>query len=181
MQSKLLKNVLLTGAAFVAAFTLFQVSLPRNVRNNNPLNIKEFDGDKTEWEGEAVVDTDGTFEVFKDDKYGWRAAYIILLQYLERGNNTLNSIIETWAPPLGDSGEFENHTQAYIDYITQQTGIRATEQVKLEQLPVIMLAMSEFEGSKGHWNIDDVMAGVELAEQADFVIARLNRLSGVYA
>lgn len=150
---------------------------PRSVRNNNPLNIKE----SADWTGERLLNLDATFEEFKTPQHGFRAGFIILLQYLERGENTINTIINKWAP---SGTEEKNHTQAYVDYVADNMQLSPSEHVSPAMLPELMLHMSVFEGSKGHFTIEQARKGANLAIQEDFVIARLNRLGetiGVFA
>lgn len=146
---------------------------PRNVKNNNPLNIKE----SADWEGERALNLDVTFEEFKSPEYGFRAGFIILLKYLERGENTIETIINKWAP---SGTEEKNHTQAYIDYVADKMQLSPTEYVSAAMLPELMLHMSVFEGSKGYFTIEQSWQGAQLAAQEDFVIARLNRLGEVF-
>jgi len=142
---------------------------PKNVRNNNPLNIKE----SADWNGERALNLDATFEEFKSPEYGFRAGFIILLQYLERGDNTIDSIINKWAP---SGTEDRNHTQSYVDYVADKMQLTPNEYVSPAMLIEMMLYMSVFEGSKGAFTIEQARKGAALAAQADFVIARLYRL-----
>jgi hypothetical protein len=142
---------------------------PKNVRNNNPLNIKE----SADWTGERLLNLDATFEEFKTPEHGFRAGFIILLQYLERGDNTISTIINKWAP---SGTEEKNHTQAYIDYVASKMQMSPSEYVSPAALPELMLHMSVFEGSKGHFTIEQARQGAVLATKENFVIARLNRL-----
>lgn len=142
---------------------------PKNVRNNNPLNIKE----SANWNGESALNIDKTFEEFTSPEYGFRAAFIILLQYLERGDNTISTIINKWAPANTDEN---NYTQAYIDYVADKMQLPQHEYVSPAMLPELMLHMSVFEGSKGQFTIKQAREGAAMAAQADFVIARLGRL-----
>ena len=145
-------------------------SKPKNVRNNNPLNIKE----SADWDGERKLNLDTTFEEYKAPEYGFRAGYIILLQYLERGDNTIQSIISKWAPANTDE---QNHTSAYIEYVADKMQTSPVEYVSPAMLPEMMLHMAKFEGDNiGYFTIEQSIKGVGLAQQADFVIARLYRL-----
>jgi hypothetical protein len=170
-------NQALAVLIFITATGVYLMrNKPRNVRNNNPLNIKE----SSQWLGERTLDLDTTFEEFKSPEYGFRAGYIILLQYLERGDNTIQSIINKWAP---SGTEENNHTQAYIDYVADKMQLSPSEYIAPVMLPEMMLHMSVFEGSKGAFTIEQAVNGAELAEQEEFVIARLQRLgffNGVY-
>jgi len=148
---------------------------PKNVRNNNPLNVKE----SADWIGEKKLNLDKTFEEFKTPEHGFRAGYIILLQYLERGDNTIQSIIAKWAPANTDE---KNHTRNYIDYVARKIQLSPDEYVSPAMLPELMLHMSKFEGDNiGYFTIEQASRGVELAQQEGFVIARLSRLGEVVA
>ena len=149
---------------------------PKNVRNNNPLNIEK----GADWKGLQAIQNDVRFAQFKSAKYGFRAGYIILLQYLERGDNNLQKIINKWAPSGTDDN---NHTDNYIGYIADKVQLSPVERVTAAMLPEIMLHMSNFEGGKGHFTIEQARQGEQLAQQEDFVIARLqrlDRLNGVF-
>ena len=144
-------------------------SKPKNVRNNNPLNIKE----SADWDGERKLNLDKTFEEYKTPEHGFRAGYIILLQYLERGDNTIQSIVSKWAPANTDE---QNHTTAYIEYVADKMQMSPAEYISPDMLPQLMLHMSVFEGSPGSFTLEQSTKGAEMAKQADVVIARLYRL-----
>ncbi len=144
-----------------------------NVRNNNPLNIKI----SADWAGESFVQSHHIFEVFASPRFGFRAAYIILLQYLERGDNTISSVISKWAPANTDE---QNHTGNYIDYVADKMQMSPAEYLLESDLPKLMLYMSEFEGGNGHFTLAQAVEGVELAKREDFVLARLDRLGVSY-
>lgn len=91
-----------------------QKVIPRGIRNNNPLNIRV----GNVWLGEVPNPTDNAFEQFCTMEYGIRAAFVILRRYIRRyGNNTIRSIISTWAP------DSENNTTAYITTVATNMGI----------------------------------------------------------
>lgn len=143
---------------------------PKNVRNNNPLNVKE----SADWIGERPLNLDKTFEEFKTPKHGFRAAYIILLQYLERGDNTIQKIIAKWAPANTDEN---NHTSNYIEFVASKMQLSPASTVFPDMLPRLMLHMSKFEGdSINYFTLEQAYQGVELAQNESFVIARLDRM-----
>ena len=80
--------------------------LPRNVRNCNPLNIRRT---RDRWQGMEKEQKDKAFCQFKEMKYGWRAAFILLCRnYYHRDHLlTIRQIISKWAPAS------ENDTQRY--------------------------------------------------------------------
>lgn len=89
----------------------------RPQRNHNPLNIRRT---KDIWRGQLSLQTDKSFVQFKDDLHGFRAAFIVLRNYIRNGIRSLRSIITRWAPPS------ENGTESYIKFCSQRLGIPDT-------------------------------------------------------
>jgi len=148
---------------------------PKNVRNNNPLNIKE----SADWKGEKPLNFDPIMEEFIAPQWGFRAGYIDLLQKLERHQNTIQQIIagnaqySGWAP----KGVDNNHTDNYIKYVANKMQISPAQVISPDMLPEMMLYMSKFEGDNiNYFTIEHAYQGVELAQQESFVIARLGRM-----
>lgn len=154
--------LLLTTVVMTAGYFYMK---PRNVRNNNPLNIKE----SADWVGESLIDIDKTFEEFTSPEYGFRAAYRILMTYRNSyGLTTVSDIISRWAPIAVSAGDDHNETQAYIDYVLNRIdGLELfglyEPSLTLEQYPELMLAMADFEGARGAFTIEQARAGVMLA------------------
>lgn len=90
------------------------MKLPRGIRNNNPGNIR-INGDT--FQGEVNPSQDESFKQFKTMAYGYRAMFIDLSTKLNRGLNTIEKIINVWAPPN------ENDTEAYIEQVEKISGI----------------------------------------------------------
>ena len=92
--------------------------LPRNWRNNNPLNIRRA---RDKWQGMNERQTDKAFCQFKRVEYGWRAAFMLLCRkyYCMLHLDTLRSIVGRWAPTT------ENDTQQYVEWLSAMTGIEA--------------------------------------------------------
>ena len=79
---------------------------PRGIRNNNPLNIVQTN-DK--WQGLREPQYDKRFCEFIDMAHGYRAAFIILKNYIKKhGWVTIEQIVSHWAP------KNENDTAVYI-------------------------------------------------------------------
>lgn len=90
-------------------------NLPRGYRNNNPLNIRI---SSNAWKGKVTNNTDGVFEQFIDMAHGYRAALATMRTYITKyGLNTVQGIIERWAPPS------ENNTLAYIKHVCDYSGL----------------------------------------------------------
>lgn len=156
---------------------------PKNVRNNNPLNMEE----SADWKGEKPTNFDARFEEFKSPKWGFRAGYVDLLQKLERYQNTIQQVIAGnakyggWAPKAVDN----NHTDNYISYVANKMQMSPVEVITPDMLPQMMLHMSKFEGDNiGYFTLEQAYEGMALAQEESFVIARLARMGhslGVFA
>ena len=109
--------------------------LPRGIRNNNPLNIRI----GNDWQGEVNHPDDKDFEQFEAMKYGCRAAFIILHNYMIRHKLvTVPDIVKRWAPSS------ENATDKYIKTVLEQTKFEATTVLSWwnkEQMCRLFLAM----------------------------------------
>ena len=87
----------------------------RGIRNNNPLNIRH---GKSQWVGMREKQTDKSFVQFTERVYGYRAAFVLILNYIAKGRDTIGKIIIKWAPSSDG-----NNTQSYIDFVSRTTGI----------------------------------------------------------
>ena len=98
-------------------------TVPRGIRNNNPLNIRI----GNVWLGERANPNDPSFEQFVAMEYGIRAGFVLLRRYIRHyKRTTVAAIIEAWAPSN------ENNTQRYIDIVSQLSGINPTEAIRYE-------------------------------------------------
>lgn len=94
------------------------MSVPRGIRNNNPLNIRKGNN----WKGERKVQTDKAFEEFETLQFGLRAGLKLIRNQISGFNgsrpkfNTIGKLIKVWAPPS------ENATDKYIDFVCQAVG-----------------------------------------------------------
>lgn len=98
------------------------MSLPRGIRNHNPLNIRR-SGDA--WKGLAEVQSDRAFCQFKSLEWGWRAAFYLLTKtyYRKYRLYTIREVITRWAPSC------ENDTLSYIANVSRLTGIDPDEPI----------------------------------------------------
>ncbi len=96
----------------------------RGIRNNNPLNIRH---SKDQWQGKALKQTDKAFVQFDSRLMGYRAAFVLLRNYIRKGVNTIGKIIARWAPSSDG-----NNTLAYIDFVSRTSGIDASRTLKFE-------------------------------------------------
>mgnify|MGYP000567511962 CR=1 FL=1 len=96
-----------------------QQTTPRGLRNNNPLNIRK----GNVWKGERHTQVDPDFEEFKTLEDGFRAAFILIRNYLRKRPpvNTPRLIISRWAPPS------ENKTDLYVSVVCQKAVLKPDE------------------------------------------------------
>ena len=127
-------------------------SQPRNnargLRNHNPGNLRH---------APNSTGSDGGFVRFNNDADGLSAQARQLMLYGDRGNNTLNGIIHTYAPSK------ENKTRDYIDDVSQITGYKPTDRLNLhdpEVLQRVMAAMIKHENGAQPYSRDQIAAGV---------------------
>ena len=77
---------------------------PLGIRNNNPLNIRF--SPMNNWRGQ--IGCNHGFCEFDTMEHGFRAAIVLLHNYVKRGYDNVYEIISRWAP------KSENNTKAYI-------------------------------------------------------------------
>lgn len=135
------------------------IRVPRNVRNNNPGNIKIGD----DWQGASG--DDGTFVKFETPEMGARAMAKVLNNYQKKhGLRTIRGIVGRWAP-AGDN----NDPDAYANYVAKEVGIDPNTEVDFSKDPElqarIMKKMIDFEGGKGsgYFSPAVIRSGVALA------------------
>lgn len=112
----------------------------RGIRNNNPLNIRY--ARLNDWMGKIVHNSDGEFEQFTMMKWGYRAAIVLIGRYIEKGYNTIATIVHRWAPPKDG-----NNTTKYVEDVCHMTGIAGHKPIEA--------------GSQDHQAIVKAMAIIE--------------------
>lgn len=128
--------------------------MTRGVRNNNPLNIRRVVG--ISWRGENPDGRDDDFCVFREVKWGLRAAFRIFRTYKIKYNaRCIEDIITRWAPPK------ENDTQKYIFDVCKLTGFGGKERLKDGDYRALVKAMAQIESG---WKLteEEIMEGWEL-------------------
>ncbi len=91
---------------------------PRGIRNNNPGNLIYTN---INWTGKLPKDQnkDRRFEMFVSPEYGIRAMIKDLKNDIEKGKNTVTTLITEYAP------KFENNTNAYIQSVSKDLKVSA--------------------------------------------------------
>ena len=96
------------------------MTIPRGFRNNNPGNLRELKGDKTQWRGERSTDDDAGFEEFETMEHGLRAMIVVLRTYIKRkGLDTIDKIIPVYAPAS------ENDVESYAQVVSIISGLQS--------------------------------------------------------
>ncbi len=119
------------------------ITLPRGLRNNNPLNIII---SSTPWQGkvDAAHNTDGTFEQFKSLELGFRAAIINIRTMIRRDRlDTPATLIPRWAPDPDPKA-----IESYLNYVCDRSYIGRSERLMYankNQICRLVHAMAEFE------------------------------------
>lgn len=137
--------------------------LPRGIRNNNPLNIR--DNPDNKWDGLIGVD-DKNFCRFDTPEMGYRAATKILMSYARRGIVTLRDVIHTWTPPNGvdaDGNSYTNPTESYLRGVSEKTGISENEVIEPDYYPQLLKAMTYHENGINPYSDETIRNGVGLA------------------
>jgi len=131
--------------------------IARGIRNNNPGNIRL---SNTTWQGQvpAAQQTDGSFIQFISPEYGIRAiAKIIRDSYAARGLNTVQSIINTWAPPT------ENDTNAYVRAVANSMNVDPNAVLSATDYPALVAAIVEHENGSQPYSTAQIDTGISMA------------------
>ena len=119
----------------------------RGIRNSNPGNIRQ---SSTRFKGEVRPSQDSAFKQFSSMVWGYRAIFVILNTYATKHRlRTIREMISRWAPPV------ENHTNIYIDTVSQLASLDADTPIDTLQREVMLplvAAMSQVEnGTKADY------------------------------
>jgi hypothetical protein len=147
----------LSGGSMDAPNQFYDKSLPRGIRNNNPGNIRK---SKDKWQGLADIQPDTEFFSFVDPVYGIRALAKILRNYRDRyGLNTVQGIINRWAPPV------ENNTGAYVRMVANKVGVAPTEPLTWDagQMRRLVSAIIQHENGQQPYNMATIADGISRA------------------
>ncbi len=99
--------------------------LPRGIRNNNPGNIRL---SSAKWQGQKKFQMDTGFVEFDEPVFGLRALMRLLLNYYYRhGLDTVESIINRYAPP------HENATDGYINHVCRILHVGRRQKIALSE------------------------------------------------
>lgn len=115
----------------------------RGIRNNNPLNIRH---STNKWQGMAPSQSDRAFVQFTARKYGYRAAFVLIRNYIGLHHaNTIGKIVARWAPSSDG-----NNTQAYIRFVSMTSGIKPDTPLRFadqKSMVAIVRSMAQMESA----------------------------------
>lgn len=94
----------------------------RGLRNNNPGNLIRTN---IAWQGKIpfTQNKDVKFEQFESLMFGLRAMIKDLINDINKGKNTVESLIKEYAPPT------ENNTAVYVKAVAKTLGVSATQKL----------------------------------------------------
>lgn len=131
---------------------------PRGIRNNNPGNIER---SGVTWKGMAQDQSrDPRFIVFSAPEYGIRAMARVLKNYLAQGYDTVQEVINRWAPPI------ENDTGAYVRAVAARVGVSPTTPINASHLPMLIEAIIQHENGQQPYSPDIIARGIQLEQTA---------------
>lgn len=134
------------------------MSIPRGIRNNNPLNLRI---STTHWLGKIYDNTDGSFEQFDTNINGIRAGAKLLSNYYRsNGLSTIEGIIDRFAPSV------ENNTKAYITSVCEYMGVEAHDVLNIcdhQILASLLCAIILHENGEQPYPLDDIHTAIEKA------------------
>jgi len=107
-------------------------------RNNNPGNMRY----NPAFKGVTGKDSRG-FAIFKTKYHGLRAMRILLENYIKKGFNTIDKIINRYAPAAD-----QNQPDTYAAFVSRESGIPRSTILKPEMVEMIMPAMVKMETGK---------------------------------
>lgn len=129
----------------------------RGIRNNNPGNLEY--SDSNPWVGQTG--SDGRFAKFETPEHGIRALGRNLISYQKQGIDTVNDIINRWAPP-----EDNNDTASYIKAVCAQLGVEPNQPVNAsdpDTLKALCAAIIHHENGEQPYDAQQLSTGVNAA------------------
>ena len=104
---------------------LSQTIIPSDIKNNNPANIRQTPDVKESQQFFGTMGYDkGGFNIFQDKDMGTRALFRDLQTKANKGNNTVEGMVEKFAPASDN-----NNLEIYKKNILNKTGLKPTDVV----------------------------------------------------
>ena len=146
----------------------------RATRNNNPFNIvygPAIGASNITWEGKVPhnPEVENTFEVFKNNTFGFRAGMLNSLTHYDKYNDkTVEKLIKRHAPKKGDiiKGKDENPNQSnFINFVSKNLNVKPNQEINLKDPKVLKEFARSVAIFEGHQNVkeNDIDSALELA------------------
>ena len=146
----------------------------RATRNNNPFNIvygPAIGASNITWEGKVShnPEVENTFEVFKNNTFGFRAGMLNSLTHYDKYNDkTVEKLIKRHAPKKGDiiKGKDENPNQSnFINFVSKNLNVKPNQEINLKDPKVLKEFARSVAIFEGHQNVkeNDIDSALELA------------------
>jgi len=113
-------------------------------KNNNPGNIRW----NSKFKGVVGKSANG-FAIFSSKYAGLAAMENLLKNYIKKGYNTLEKILNRYAPPSDN-----NNTEKYIQFVSQKSKINRTAILTPDQVEQFIPAMVKMETGKDLGKLD---------------------------
>ncbi|ELU2493797.1 hypothetical protein QOQ01_001813 [Salmonella enterica] len=142
------------------------------IRNNNPGNLEY--SKSNPWVGQNG--DDGRFAKFETPEHGIRALGRNLMSYQRQGIDTVNEIINRWAPPTDN-----NDTAAYIKAVCEQLGVSADEPLDSsnpDTLKALCAAIIQHENGSQPYSDQQLTSGVSAALGLSSIPTNTKRYTG---
>jgi hypothetical protein len=133
---------------------------PRGIRNNNPGNLNYAGQEGATKEGGE----NGRFAVFSSMRDGISALHRQIQLYLQRGVNTIESIVNKYAPSSDG-----NNVQSYIQQLVGATGKGANETLSGDDQGMVfklIRGIINHENGKGYVSDQDILGGIQVGSVA---------------
>jgi len=131
---------------------------PRGIRNNNPGNIER---SGVTWKGMLIDQSgDNRFIIFSAPEWGIRAMARVLKNYMTQGYDTVQEVINRWAPPI------ENDTGAYVRAVAGKLGVDPTSPINATHIPALIEAIIQHENGQQPYPAEVIARGVQLEQTA---------------
>ncbi|EAA2773547.1 hypothetical protein DNU52_13365 [Salmonella enterica subsp. diarizonae] len=143
-----------------------------SIRNNNPGNLEY--SKSNPWVGQNG--DDGRFAKFETPEHGIRALGRNLMSYQRQGIDTVNEIINRWAPPTDN-----NDTAAYIKAVCEQLGVSADEPLDSsnpDTLKALCAAIIQHENGSQPYSDQQLTSGVSAALGLSSIPTNTKRYTG---
>lgn len=132
----------------------------RGIRNNNPGNLRIT---LDVWLGLCPRQNDDVFFQFSNMTYGIRALLKTLMTYHKKGYDTVEKIINRWAPA------HENPTVEYIDFVAKEAGFEPDKVLSADNDDLVRVAKAIVVFENGRAQVDKFIPDEVWGEAVDLL------------